>query len=91
MTTDEMDLKNYLSDAFDACLERGMQLPFIVCAASPNGSVLCMRVNGNGIDGYILAQHFEPPGFRIPITCMVLDQSGEAARLNITKHGVMFH
>jgi hypothetical protein len=30
-------LTEHFTEIFDACAERGMQVPFILCAASPNG------------------------------------------------------
>ena len=37
------ELRGHLVEMLEACRERGMQLPFVVCAASRNGSVLCIR------------------------------------------------
>ena len=34
-----VDLLEHLHEALEACVERGMQLPFIMCAISPNGCV----------------------------------------------------
>jgi hypothetical protein len=75
------DLTELIRGALRACIDRGMQAPFILCAASPNGSVLCMRIDD--IPPEMLAEHHEPAGFRIPITVMVLDQTGEAALITI--------
>jgi hypothetical protein len=66
-----------------------MKLPFILCAASPNDSVLCLRTDG--VDPEILAEHYEGGGFRAPITIMVLDQTGEAVRITIEAEGLKFH
>jgi len=79
-----VDLLEHLSEALEACVERGMQLPFIMCAISPNGSVLNMRVHGGGIDPDVLAEHYEEEGFRTPMTIAVVDQTGEAVRIGIT-------
>jgi hypothetical protein len=81
------DLGAMLGEAFNECHERGMQLPFVACSASPNGSVLAMRVHGFGKSNELLAQHFEAEGFGLPITIMVLDQSGNAARITIGSDG----
>jgi hypothetical protein len=76
------DLTEWLREALDTCIERGMQLPFIVCSISPNGSVVCMRVHGMGRDPDILAEHYETV-FRTPITIAVVDQTGEAVRITV--------
>ncbi len=73
------------------CEQRGMVMPFILMSASPNGSVLVLRVVGDGSDGEVLAEHYEDEGFRTPITCMVLDQTGEAARATIRGSEVTYH
>jgi len=60
-----------------------MKLPFIICAASPNGTVFCMRFNGPRGEPDVLAQHDEPGGFKSPINWMVLDQNGEAVHVTV--------
>jgi hypothetical protein len=85
-------LGDRLAEIFNGCLERGMRLPLIACAVSPNGAVLCMRVNGGGAAPDILAEQFEPGGFRLPMTCMVLDQNNEAARVTVAPGKILqFH
>jgi hypothetical protein len=37
---------DYLRQGLTKCKETGMEPPFIICAASPNGSVLCLRTDG---------------------------------------------
>jgi hypothetical protein len=68
------------------CKQNGMVLPFIVCAASPNGSVLAVRADGRG-NTDILAKHFEPKGVQLPMTIMVLDQQNSAVRVTIDPKG----
>jgi len=75
------ELAEHLAGILSACEERGMQLPFIFCAASRNGSVVCIRMAAD--EDTVLAQHFEPEGLIAPISCMVLDQTGEEVRLTI--------
>ena len=84
-------LGQFIIDVLTACGERGMQPPFIVCVASPNGSVLAVRIVGDGSPGESLAQHFEPEGFKTPITCMVIDQTGDAVRVSIKGGRAIFH
>jgi hypothetical protein len=83
MTSAMDELSDYVVEIFDKCEERGMQVPFIVCAVSPNGSVVCARVYRDGGGPDILAEHFEAEGYRLPMTCMVLDRNNEAARVTI--------
>jgi hypothetical protein len=68
------------------CKQNGMVRPFIICAASPNGSVLAIRADGRG-NSEILAQHFEPKGVQLPMTIMVLDQQNRAVRVTIDPKG----
>ena len=68
------------------CKQNGMVLPFIICAASPNGSVLAIRADGRG-NSEILARHFEPKGVQLPMTIMVLDQQNSAVRVTIDPTG----
>jgi plastocyanin domain-containing protein len=84
------DLTEYLREALESCIERGMQPPFILCAASPNGSVICIRASGG--EPEILAEHYDESNmFRAPITIMVLDQTGEAVRISIKAGRLTFH
>jgi hypothetical protein len=64
-------------------------LGFILCAASLNGSVFCIRTAGS--DREILAEHYEGGSFQLPINIMVIDQTGEAARIAIEAEGLKFH
>lgn len=73
------ELREHLVEALEHCIDIGMKLPFIVCAVSPNGSVLAIRYNeGRGPDP--LAQHFENEAFTTPVNIMVVDRDGKAAR-----------
>ena len=86
------ELSDYMVEIFDKCEERGMQVPLILCTVSPNGSVACARIYGDGRAPDILAEHFEAEGFRLPMTCMVLDQNNEAARVTIAPGKILqFH
>lgn len=83
------ELSDYVVEIFDKCEERGMQVPFIVCAVSPNGSMVCARVYRDGGGPDILAEHFEAEGYRLPMTCMVVDQNNEAARVTIAPGNIL--
>lgn len=91
LETATRDITDAMREALETCVERGMKLPFILCSASPNGSIICMRFRSGGIEPEALCEHFEPEGFRMPVTLMVLDQNGEAARVTITAERTIFH
>jgi hypothetical protein len=85
------NLTQMLADVFDRCLADGMKLPFILCAAAVNGSVLAYRFHGPGIAMDELAEHPMPEGMQLPINLMIVDQTGEATQVVITTEGVSFH
>jgi hypothetical protein len=62
------------------CLQEGMEPPFVLCSISPNGSLLGMRISDKG-HTELLAEHFEPEGFRLPMTIVVLDQKNNGFRM----------
>jgi hypothetical protein len=76
------ELTDTFDDVFNQCLERGMQLPFVICAVSRNGSALVTRASG-GNETDILAEHTEGMGFTLPINVMVLSQDNRAVRVTI--------
>ena len=80
-----------LAEILQECERKGMTLPFVMVAASRNGTVLAMRVPGGGRDGEVLAEHSEEGVFAMPITCMILDQNNEAVRFTIEAGGVTYH
>ncbi len=84
-------LTEVMGEFLQVCEKKGMVLPFILIGASPNGSVLALRVIGDGSDGEVLAEHYEDEGFRVPVTCVVIDQTGEAARATIRAEKVTYH
>jgi len=75
------DLTATIREILERCVGMEMQTPFIMCAVSPNGSVLAMRVEGDGSAGEPLAEHSEEHGFALPMTMVVVDQRNEAVRL----------
>jgi hypothetical protein len=83
-------LSENLREVLIACIQRGMQLPLIICAVSPNGSVYCIRCNGES-EPDMLAHHVEPEGFRLPVTFMVADQTGASVRISVEKGRLTFH
>jgi hypothetical protein len=64
---------------------RGMQLPIIVCAATPGGSIFCARIH-DGRPYELLAEHVGPDNddLMAPVACMLLDPTGKCGSLAIT-------
>ena len=87
--TDLAVLFEHATAALNACIDRGMQLPFILCAVAPNGSVAAIRTDG--VERELLVEHIEPEGFRLPITILVLDHAGEVACITIDAERTSFH
>ena len=85
------DMMAALAAILQECEHRGMVLPFVMVAASRNGSVLAVRILGDGREGEVLAEHYEDGMFVVPVTCMVLDQTNEAVRITIGEGGVTYH
>ena len=50
-----------------------------------------MRVNGDGEPGDHLASHAEGPGFPIPMTVVIVDQTNTAVRVAIAPEGLSSH
>ncbi len=85
------DMTAALAAILQECERRGMVRPFVLLAASRNGSVVAVRATDDGREGETLAVHCEDEGFVTPITCMVLDQTNEAVRITIGEGGVTYH
>ena len=83
-------LTTALREIFEQCARRGMVTPFVVVAASKNGSVLALRVSGEDVPD-VLAEHYEGSMFSLPITIMVLDQTAEAARVTFAAERTHWH
>jgi hypothetical protein len=77
-------LHTIIREALDDCLARGMVLPYIICIASSNGSVVCVRSNGESTDSALLAQHYEDSPVGGSLGLLVTDQNGEVAAARIT-------
>jgi hypothetical protein len=73
------NLKYPLRDVAKACKEHNLLMPIIVCIASPNGSLLAIRIGVE--DSSVLAQRFEDGGFRGPFRVMLVDQANTAVKL----------
>ena len=68
-----------------------MQPPFVVIAASANGSVTAARLAYDGPVGgnpplptavtTLLCEHVEPLGFAVPVNLMIVDRTGSAIHI----------
>jgi hypothetical protein len=77
------DLQAELTDILERCVgELGMQLPLIITAVSPQGSVVVTRVNA-GAEPDVLAEHYESGVFMTPINILVVSANSKAARVVI--------
>jgi hypothetical protein len=83
----EFNLSEIMRSLLEQADEDGMKMPFIVCAISPNGSVMIVRFTAFGVEGDFLAKHSEPEGFRLPMTIALIDQDNRAIRGEITAQG----
>jgi hypothetical protein len=78
----QIDLTKFIAAVIRECRDDGMVMPFIVCAVSPNGSVVVSRV-GSG-DEEPLAEHYEARGFSVPMTIVIVDQENTTAKATTT-------
>src|SRR6185295_12611864 len=77
-------MEEYFQKALSHCIDIGMKQPCILCAVSPNGSVLAMRFN-EGHDPDPLTEPFENDTFTAPLNLMVIDRDGKAMRVVINR------
>jgi len=73
------NLQHPLRDVAKACIEHNLLMPIILCMASPNGSLLAIRIGVE--ESCVLALHLENEGFRGPFRVMLVDQSNTAVKL----------
>lgn len=88
------DLSKSIAAVIEGCLEKGMQLPFHLAVVAINGSAIVARyteANDEGLDCEILAQHYENGAFKLPINWMIVDATGEAARVTIESGNLSIH
>jgi hypothetical protein len=83
-----IDLNDTLSQICEECETEGMEPPFILCLASRNGAIRCLRVDHAKTETLAETKQEE---FMLPITMMVLDQRDMAAHVTITTEGPRFH
>jgi hypothetical protein len=77
MTDDcALDVGWAVHEALTDCLDSGMQLPFICCLLSVNGSVYALRFNGLDKEPDELANDAENRVCKLPAMIVILDQAG---------------
>jgi hypothetical protein len=76
----DFSLQEIVTALLEQAAEQGMTPPFIILAVSPNGSATIMRVRGDGTPADLLAEHYEPEGFRVPLTLALIDQKRSPPR-----------
>ena len=86
--TEAPNLSRMIRDVLNQCLTDGMKPPLILCAMSPNGSVLVVRFLGQGGPDK-LAQNFDAGGFRLPMSIVVLDQNNEVVWTTVGTTGTL--
>ena len=83
-------MEEYFQKAMSYCINIGMKQPCILCAVSPNGSVLAMRFSeGHSPDP--LTGPFENDTFTAPLNLMVVDRDGKAMRVVINRGEISYH
>jgi hypothetical protein len=89
MTLTHGDLNTVVSEILAQCVRKGMRLPFIVVAISPNGSVTAIRAGGGPSE--TLANHIEGDEPSFPITVVVVDQNNEMIHVTVTAQEKIRH
>ena len=67
-----------------------MKQPCILCAVSPNGSVLALRFNEGHNPEPIAQEPFENDTFKAPLNLMVVDRDGKAMRVVIDRGEISY-
>jgi hypothetical protein len=93
MTENEIpSLAELLTSALEQCQERGMPLPYLLVMAGINGCILAARYvqSDDGLEAEVLID--DGGVMALPINIMIIDATGEAARVSITKdEGMKLH
>ena len=91
------DLGTALSECLTECLDREMPLPFLMVCVGVDGSIIGARYTQSEededkrFDVEVLVKHFTDGKMVLPINIMIVDASGEAARVLISAEGIVFH
>jgi|SRR5689334_17047841 hypothetical protein len=93
--SDLVRLTNFIAGVLAQCRNQGMELPFVVCATSSNGSrfvVHCFqRKPGHQLGCEVVENHMVASGFDLPVNIKIVDETGEATRIEIEQMGPTFH
>jgi hypothetical protein len=89
-------IEECIANAIERCQSRGMRFPLLLVAIGVNGALFSARyterTEGDGLDVEMMAEHSVEPGIQLPINIMIVDPTGEAARVLIGSAGTMtFH
>jgi hypothetical protein len=88
-----MDVQNNVTVQIAAALEwaiqEGFELPFYLVAVAVNGSMLYGRyypaTDRGGLECEVLSKLFVDEFFQVPVNMMLVDSTGQAARVLLTK------
>jgi hypothetical protein len=81
-----------ISEGLDECLRRGMHEPFIIVVVGLNGVIFAARVPANTADpAEVLVDCADDAIIAVPINVMIVDRTGEAARVVVTATGKTWH
>ncbi len=66
--------------------DRDFELPLTCVSVSANGSVLAVEYCevGEDVEAYTVCEHYNEPGFKLPINIFLVDPRGVAARMLVT-------
>ena len=88
MTTNDRD---HLADVIGETLQelvndRDFELPLTCVSVSANGSVLAVEycAVGGDVEAYTVCEHYNEPGFKLPINIFLVDPRGVAASMLVT-------
>ena len=88
-------LAGFIADGVAQCRDYGMELPFVISASSADGSTCVARyfqtAPGDKLSCEILEDYTVDTGFEFPINIMIVDQTGEAVRIEIEQLRPTFH
>ena len=90
------DLGTALSECLTECLDREMPLPFLMVVVGVNGCIIGARYTHSEdederLDAEVLFKHPTDGKMVLPINIMIVDASGEAARVLISAEEIVFH
>ena len=85
------ELRTAFADILAQLEDRGMTFPLVLMCTSSNGSLLAIRVLGDGSEGEVLAEHCDNDIFTTPVHCFAVDQENRTAYVPIEVDDVVCH